>query len=98
MLDKVTKYRLECFIDYLDEKDGRVKGLRIKFDDNFIYLSGYIKVLENEYVLKEVFKISYYLSGFKYDREIIFSRLIDDILNRISVNIDAVIKGEYYDR
>lgn len=53
MLDKVTKFRVECFIDYLDKKDGRVKGLRIKFDD---------------------------------------------ILKRISVNIDAVIKGEYYAR
>lgn len=36
MLDKVTKFRLERFIDYLDEKDSRVKGLRVKFDDNCI--------------------------------------------------------------
>lgn len=98
MLDKETKYRLECFIDYLSEKDTRVKELRIKFDDNFIYVSGFIKVLENEYVLRETFKISYYLIGGKYDKELILLRLIDDILKRISANIDAVIKGEYHAR
>ena len=97
MLDKVTKFRLECFIDYLDKKDGRVKGIRIKFDDNFIYLSGYIKALENEYVLNEVFRISDYLVD-EYDNKIILSYLIDGILKRISANIDAIIEEKYYDR
>lgn len=97
MLDKVTKFRLECFIDYIDKKDGRVKGLRIKFDDNFIYVSGYIKVLENEYFLNEVFNIVEYIGGI-YNNEIILSYLIDDILKRISVNIDARIEEEYYAR
>lgn len=97
MLDKVTKFRLECFIDYLDKKDSRVKGLRIKFDDNFIYVSGYIKALENEYVLNEVFRISDYLVD-EYDNKIILSYLIDDILKRISANIDAIIEEKYYDR
>lgn len=98
MIDKVTKFRLERFIDYLDEKDSRVKGLRIKFDDNFVYVSGFINVLENEYVLNEVFKISDYLIDDKYDNEIILSYLIDDILKRISVNIDATIEEKYYDK
>lgn len=97
MLDEVTKFRLERFIDYLDKKDARVKGLRIKFDDNFIYLSGYIKVLENEYVLNEVFKISDYLID-KYDKEIVLSYLIDDILKKISTNIDVIIEEKYYAR
>lgn len=97
MVDKVTKFRLECFIDWLDKKDSRVKGLRIKFDDNFIYVSGYIKALEDEYVLNEVFKINEYIDG-TYNNEIILSYLIDDILKRISANIDARIEDEYYDR
>lgn len=97
MLDKVTKFRLEHFIDYLDKKDNRVKGLRIKFDDNFIYVSGYINVLENEYVLNEVFRISDYLAD-EYDNKIILSYLIDDILKRISTNIDVIIEEKYYDR
>lgn len=97
MLDKVTKFRLECFIDYLDKKDSRVKGLRIKFDDNFIYLSGHIKALENEYVLNEVFKINEYIDDI-YNNEIILSYLIDDILKRISTNIDVRIEEKYYAR
>ena len=97
MLDKVTKFRLECFIDYIDKKDGRVKDLRIKFDDNFVYVSGYIKVLENEYALNEVFNIGEYIGGI-YNSKIILSYIIDDILKRISVNIDARIEEEYYDR
>lgn len=97
MLDKVTKFRLERFICYLDEKDSRVKGLRIKFDDNFIYVSGFIKVLESEYVLNEVFKISEYVEDI-YNNEIIVSYLIDDILQRISANINATIEEKYYAR
>lgn len=101
MLDEVTKFRLERFICYLDEKDTRVKGLRIKFDDNFIYVSGFIKVLESEYVLNEVLKISEYVSSAYnsvYNNEKILSYLIDNILKKISINIDDIIKEKYYAR
>lgn len=98
MLDEVTKFRLERFINYLNEKDGRVKELRIKFDDNFIYISGFIKVLESEYVLNEVFRICDYVVNDEYNNETIFSYLIDDILKKISTNIDIIIEEKYYDR
>ena len=101
MLDEVTKFRLEQFINYLDEKDSRVKGLRIKFDDNFIYVSGFIKVLGSEYVLNVVLKILEYVSSAHnsaYNNEKILSYLIDNILEKISTNIDDIIKEKYYDR
>lgn len=98
MLDEVTKFRLERFINYLNEKDGRVKELSIKFDDNFIYMSGFIKVLESEYVLNEVFRICDYVVNDEYNNETIFSYLIDDILKKISTNIDIIIEEKYYDR
>ena len=101
MLDEVTKFRLERFIDWLDKKDARVKGLRIKFDDNFIYVSGFIKVLGSEYVFNVVLKILEYVSSAynsAYNEKKILLSLIDNILEKISTNIDDIIKEKYYAR
>ena len=93
MLDKVTKSKLENFIDKINEKDSRVYNMKIAFDENFIYLQ--FEVLDEG--VQHVLQISDFIKG-RYSMCNVYTEISEAILKIIEREYSIKLVRLLHDR
>lgn len=82
MLDKVTKSKLENFIDKINIEDSRVYSMEIAFDEHFIYLQFEVFDEGIQHVLQISDFINRSING-GYSMNIAYAEITDAILKII---------------